>query len=101
MELLSASVIDTSALHLGGRAQRVRLVSNGSGLIDAAALRADDLVLRQAGSGTATAYARYSADVRSSGPGTVTVYGKPKCRTRATGGGIACGVPVPTPASPG
>ncbi|MEG3176830.1 DUF2807 domain-containing protein [Sphingomonas sp. RB3P16] len=95
-EQLGVTVVGTGAMTLGGRAARARLFGNGTGTIDASALRVDALVLRLDGSGSAQASARYTADVVSSGLGAATVYGAPKCKVSTPGGAaVACGVPPP------
>ncbi|WP_019515450.1 GIN domain-containing protein [Sphingomonas sp. Mn802worker] len=91
-EQVNASVIGSGALRLAGRASKVRLLTNGPGSIDAAALSAADLFVSMDGAGETRAAARYSAQITSNGMGRITVSGNPKCVVRAAAGGpVACG----------
>ena len=91
-DALNATVIGTGSVTVAGRAAKVRLVTNGTGTIDAGALDAGDLILRLDGPGVTTAHARYTATVDNVGLGQVTVLGDPKCTVRAAAGGpVACG----------
>jgi hypothetical protein len=75
----------------GGRAGIVRLLSNGSGTIDAATLVANELTVAQDGPGEVRAQARYTAAITNTGAGRVTVSGQPRCVLRAVAGPVACG----------
>lgn len=96
-DALTATVLGSGTMTLGGRAGRARLLTSGPGGIAAAALRSDALTVRLDGSGTIAATARYTADATSTGLGSVTIYGKPTCRvSSAATGPIRCGLdPVP------
>ena len=71
----------------------------GTVQMQAAALVADDLLLRADGNGDLTAQARATAGITSAGVGTVTVYGKPACTVRGRPAGpVSCGLlPLPAP----
>lgn len=89
---LSATLIGPGAITIGGRAERARLTTSGTGTIDAGALDAGDLTIRLDGAGETRARARYTATIANMGLGTVTVAGRPKCRVEAPGGGaVVCG----------
>lgn len=90
---LAATLIGTGSVILAGRAANARLVTNGPGLIDAAALTANDLVVQLDGAGETRAAARYNAQVTSTGLGRVTVSGNPRCSVRAIANGpVSCGL---------
>ena len=78
----NATVIGSGGIALGGRVGEARLMTNGSGTIDAAALDAGDLVVRLDGPGTTNARARYTARVTDTGLGRITVPGEPTPVTR-------------------
>jgi len=82
-----ATVIGTGAVTLSGAARETRLLLNGAGQIDSAALQTGDLTVRLEGTGEIRTAARYNASVTTSGLGRVTVAGKPRCRVRAISGG--------------
>ena len=91
-ESLNATVIGAGSVTVAGRVGQARLVTNGSGTIDAHALDAGDLLLRLDGPGITRASARYTAAVDNVGLGQVTVTGSPRCTVRAAAGGpVACG----------
>ncbi|RDE04714.1 GIN domain-containing protein [Sphingomonas aracearum] len=93
---LDASVIGSGSLRLAGRAARTRLLSNGSGTIEAGTLAANDLVVRLDGTGAVSAAARYTAAITSTGLGSVAVAGNPACTVnREAAGPIACGSKQP------
>ena len=94
---LSATLFGSGSMKLGGRAAKVRLVTSGSGVIDAAPLSAGDLILRLEGPGEIRATARFTANVTTTGLGAATVYGTPACTVKASAGGpISCGkLPAP------
>lgn len=94
---LNATLVGSGGIKLGGRAAKVRLMTNGTGGIDAVPLKADDLILLLDGPGEIRATARFTANVTSTGLGSVTVYGKPACTVKAVAGGpVSCGK-LPTP----
>jgi len=91
-EQVNATVIGSGTISVGGRAGKARLVTNGPGTIDAAALSAGELFVSLDGSGETRAAARYAAEVASTGMGRVSVAGNPKCTVRAAAGGpVTCG----------
>jgi len=91
-EQVNATVIGSGTISVGGRAGKARLVTNGPGTIDAAALSAGELFVSLDGSGETRATARYAAEVTSTGMGRVSVAGNPKCTVRAAAGGpVTCG----------
>jgi hypothetical protein len=93
----NATLLGSGSMKLGGRAAKVRLITSGSGTIDATPLSAGDLILRLEGPGETRATARFTANVTTTGLGAATVFGKPACTVKATAGGpISCGK-LPTP----
>lgn len=93
---VSATLLGTGAMTLGGRTARLRVLSTGAGSVDAGALLADEALLRLDGSGATSANARYTADIVSTGLGAVTVAGSPKCKVKAAvGAPVTCGSPAP------
>lgn len=89
---VSATLVGTGAMTLGGHTARLRVLSSGAGSIDASALLANEAVLRLDGAGATQATVRYSADVVSTGLGAVTVSGSPKCKVKAPAGApVKCG----------
>lgn len=93
---LTATLIGTGQMTLGGRAARARLIASGPGAIDATGLAVNDLTVHLDGVGTVKAAARYTAQVTNSGLGSVTVAGAAKCRVDAAAGGpVTCGAPIP------
>ena len=91
-DALAATVIGAGTVTVAGRVGKARLVTNGTGAIDAGALDAGDLFVRLDGPGVTRARARYTASVDNLGLGQVTVLGNPKCTVRAAAGGpVTCG----------
>jgi len=89
---VNATVIGSGSIRVGGRAGKARLVTNGPGTIDAAALSAGELFVSLDGTGETRAAARYAAEIASTGMGRVSVSGNPKCTVRAASGGpVTCG----------
>jgi len=89
---VNATVIGSGTIRIAGRAGKARLVTNGPGTIDAAALSAGELFVSLDGTGETRATARYAAEIASTGMGRVSVSGHPKCTVRATAGGpVTCG----------
>lgn len=88
----TASVLGAGLLQAGGRANRARLTTDGSGTVDAAALTVNDLTVLLGGPGETRANARHTAAVTSTGLGRVTVSGTATCTVRAPAGGpVSCG----------
>ncbi len=81
--VLNATVIGSGTMSIGGRATHARLLTNGVGTIEAAALQADDLYVRLDGPGATRARARYTAEVSNTGLGTVLIDGNPRCTIKA------------------
>ena len=91
-DALNATVIGAGSLGVAGRVGTARLVTNGTGTIDAGGLDAGDLFVRLDGPGVTRARARYNAGVDDVGLGRVTVLGNPKCTVHALAGGpVSCG----------
>ena len=89
---LNAALLGTGTITIAGRTNRARLLTNGLGMIDAAALATKDLIVRQDGAGETRAAASYTAQVTSTGLGRVTVVGNAKCTVKAVAGGpVMCG----------
>ncbi|MCC2977518.1 DUF2807 domain-containing protein [Sphingomonas sp. PL-96] len=89
-EQLVATLVGSGTLSLAGSARQARVAASGSGSVDAAALDARELVLRQEGAGDGRFRARFTADVTANGAGSVTVEGTPKCQVRGTAA-VRCG----------
>lgn len=88
----TASLLGSGALTVSGRANRARLISDGTPTIDATNLMVKDLDVQLSGLGEITATARQTAEVTSSGLGKVTVRGPATCTVRAASGGpVVCG----------
>ena len=91
-DALNATVIGAGSVSVAGRVGTARLVTNGTGAIDAGALDAGDLFVRLDGPGVTRARARYNAGVDDVGLGRVTVLGNPRCTVHASAGGpVSCG----------
>ncbi len=91
-DALAATIIGTGSIGVAGRVAKARLMTNGTGSIDAGTLDTADLYVRLDGPGVTTARARYTATVDDVGLGRVTVLGIPKCTIRAPAGGpVTCG----------
>ncbi|CAN5508425.1 hypothetical protein BH10PSE14_BH10PSE14_41600 [soil metagenome] len=89
---LFATIVGAGTMTLSGRAARARLVTNGAGNVDAAALNVNDLSILQDGAGETRAAARYTATINSTGLGHIVVTGNPKCTVHAAAGGpVECG----------
>lgn len=90
---LNATTIGSGRITVVGRVDRVRVLVNGAGGVDAGALDAGDLTVRLDGPGEVAARARFTADLVSTGLGRISVAGSPKCQVRAPAGGtVLCGV---------
>lgn len=89
-EQLVATLVGSGTLTLAGSARQARVAASGSGSVDAAALDARELMLRQEGAGEGRFRARFTADVTANGAGSVTVEGTPKCQVRGTAA-VRCG----------
>jgi hypothetical protein len=91
-DILNATLLGSGNISLGGRGAKVRLITSGSGTLDAVPLSAGDLTIRSDGTGEMRATARYTASVTTTGIGAATVYGSPACTVNAVAGGpISCG----------
>jgi len=88
---LNATVIGSGAMTLAGHATKARLLTNGSGTIDAGGLVSDELVVRLDGAGETKAQARFEAQVVNTGLGRVTVAGNARCTVKAIAGPVTCG----------
>lgn len=78
---LSVAVSGSGSVAVSGQVDKASFDISGSGEVDAARLRTQDLEVDVAGSGTVTAYASKSAKVEVSGSGDVTIAGNPKQRS--------------------
>ncbi len=88
----TGSLLGAGTLTVAGRANRVRLVSDGTGTIDAAAMMARDLMVQLDGLGETRAAAQSTAQVTTTSLGKVTVTGKATCTVKALAGGpVVCG----------
>ncbi|MEH3100404.1 GIN domain-containing protein [Sphingomonas adhaesiva] len=93
---LVATLAGDGAMTLAGRSADTRLIANGSGTIDAAALVADRLDVQALDTVRVTAAARDSARVNAIGDAAVVVSGRPACTVRTTGPAqVSCGAPSP------
>ncbi len=94
---LVATLAGDGAMALAGRSADTRLVANGDGTIDAAALIADRLDIQALDRVQVTAAARDGARINAIGDAAVTVSGRPACSVRRSGAArVSCG----TTASP-
>lgn len=89
---LGLTITGSGGAVLAGKAAQARIVVQGAGDVDAAALAAADADVLVAGSGDVALAATRSAKVRADGPGNVTISGKPACAISGSGTGqIICG----------
>jgi len=91
---LTLTVIGSADITATGHAAKARLLTNGSGTIDAGGVAADELVVHLDGTGETKAQARFTAQVVSTGLGRVTVTGKARCNVQAVAGPVSCGPAV-------
>lgn len=88
----NATVIGNGRIALAGRAAKTRLLVNGAGRIEAAALDAGELTVRVDGPGETLARARFTATVTNTGLGHVAIAGTPRCVVKSdVGGPVTCG----------
>jgi hypothetical protein len=91
-DMLGISMLGSGKLSLAGKAKQLKANLQGSGELDAAGLRADDVQLVAETAGTVRLAASRSAKVKSTGAGDVTVTGPAACTVEALGTGtIRCG----------
>lgn len=89
---VTATLIGTGQLTLGGTARTARLVGNGAGRIAAEGLTAGDVTVRTEGTTSVGVTARFTAAAYSTGLGPIEILGRPECRGKAQAGGpIRCG----------
>lgn len=83
-------------IEAAGHVEQGRVMVQGTGVLDAAALTIDNLTLRLGGSGSATITGERQAEITLSGSGDIIVLGDPGCEvTRSGGGAVTCGQPMP------
>lgn len=89
---VTATLIGTGQVTLGGTARSARLIGNGAGRIAAEALTAGDVVVRTEGTASVGVTARYTASAFSTGLGPIEILGRPECKGKAQADGpIRCG----------
>lgn len=90
--LLTATLIGTGQVSLGGTARTVRVVANGAGDIAARGLTGGDVSVRTEGTSSVAVTARFTATANSTGFGPIEILGNPECKGKAQAGGpITCG----------
>ena len=90
--MLTATLLGTGEMTLGGTARTARLVGNGAGRIAASGLTVGDVMVRTEGSSAVAVTARFTATANSTGLGPIEILGKPECKGKAQAGGpIRCG----------
>jgi hypothetical protein len=85
-------MVGSGRIALGGHAGQMRATVQGSGDLDAAALRTEGLVLSAETAGNIAIGSAHSAKVIATGAGNVTIGGTPACTVDARGvGRVLCG----------
>ncbi len=91
-DLLAVNLIGSGRIGLAGKARQLRASVEGSGDLDGAALRADDIDITANTAGTIALTAMRNARVRAAGSGEVAVGGTPACSvTGLAAGNVRCG----------
>ena len=85
-ERVELSLRGAGHIEVTGQSKLLRAKLGGVGSLDARALRADAVELKMTGLGSATVYAKTSADLLLNGLGSATVYGKPGNRKSTSSG---------------
>lgn len=89
---LEASLLGTGSIRLAGKTKTFKASIQGTGDLDAAALKADDADIIAGTSGAIVLEAVRSAKVNAAGAGDVTIIGSPACTVAARGSGrVTCG----------
>ena len=92
VDALVHTQLGAGQLTLAGRAKLARFLVQGSGAVDAAAFRADDLQVNAETAGNVALGAVKTARIRSTGAGNVTITGNAACTVEALGSGVVrCG----------
>ena len=92
VDALALTQLGAGQLTLAGRAKQAKLFVQGSGAIDAAAFRADDVQVNAETAGNVSLAAVKTAKIRSTGAGDVIVSGNAACTVEALGAGaVRCG----------
>ncbi|MGJ3628793.1 GIN domain-containing protein [Sphingomonas sp. MMS24-JH45] len=88
---LAATLVGKGRMALAGKAARARLTLNGEGMLDAAAVVADEVDASLVGTELRGA-GRYAARIVARGEGRVLVTGTTPCSVRSAGGAtVSCG----------
>jgi hypothetical protein len=91
-DLLAIILTGSGKIALAGKARQVRASVQGSGDLDGASLRADDIDIGADTAGTIAITAVRSAKVRANGSGEVAISGSPACTiTGLAAGNVRCG----------
>lgn len=89
-DMLSAGIVGSGAITIGGTARRARFAANGAGSIDASAATIDALTVDWQSVGAAKASVRYTAEIYARGQGPVEILGKAACKISGVGP-VSCG----------
>ncbi|WP_293882463.1 DUF2807 domain-containing protein [Sphingomonas sp.] len=91
-DTLDIGMAGAGVLTITGQAAQAHAAIRGAGVFDASALAISDLRLTSDGSAVVKAAARRSANVVANGTGTVTISGRPACTVVSRGSGsVICG----------
>jgi hypothetical protein len=91
-DLLAITLIGSGKIGLAGKARQVRASVEGTGDLDGAGLRADDVDIGANTAGMIAITAVRTAKVRSGGSGEVAISGSPACTiTGLAAGNVRCG----------
>jgi hypothetical protein len=92
VDAFGLSLLGAGQVTLAGRAKQAKLIVQGSGAVEGAAFRADDLQVNAESAGNVALAAGRTAKVRSAGSGDVTISGNAACTFEALGSGaVRCG----------
>jgi hypothetical protein len=91
-DTLDIGMSGAGSLTIAGKGAETHIAVRGAGLLDASALAVSDLRLTSDGSAVVKAAARRSANIVANGTGSVAVTGKPACTIVNKGSGsVSCG----------
>lgn len=89
---LSIGLAGSGTLEVAGTAENLTADIQGTGDLDAAEMRAQNVAITTTTTGTITAHASDSANVNALGLGEVTISGQPACTVRGANAGLVrCG----------
>ena len=87
VERVDIDIDGSGNIKLEGETDKLEFDVGGSGELRCGDLKAQDVVIRSGGSGTATVWATESLDISVSGSGDVRYYGRPSLNQRISGSG--------------